>query len=321
MMCWRLIFCVVVLAGAGRVWAEGPATAASGVGEQHWFGVAVENIPPSIARQLKLRKEQGLMVMAVMPASPAEKAGLRRDDLLIEVDGEALTSQMELARAANAMEETKEGLVVKASRITFLRDGDRGMVAIMPAVRPERLMVLNGDVESFEARLRGSIGASTRASGSGARAEDVRNYVFPNGAAAQVGPGYRMNLNDASTVTAKSIKEIVEQGKTVILVQETDLNGAVKNTISVGGKSYVVEAGKVDALPAELRAIGEQLLASGAGQAEGSGNGAVSGARTELTLGQRMKALEEQNEKLRGEVEALVAELRKEHDGGASGGK
>src|SRR4051794_19440172 len=38
---------------------------------QYWFGVAVENIPPGFAKQLKLKADQGLMVIAVLPDSPA----------------------------------------------------------------------------------------------------------------------------------------------------------------------------------------------------------------------------------------------------------
>src|SRR6187551_2967095 len=81
--------------------AAAPAPANGAVTPQYWFGVAVENIPPSFSRQLRLKENQGLMVVGIIPQTPAEKAGLKADDLLVELNGVELTSQEQLARAAN----------------------------------------------------------------------------------------------------------------------------------------------------------------------------------------------------------------------------
>jgi membrane-associated protease RseP (regulator of RpoE activity) len=268
------------------------------VGEQHWFGVAVENLPPAISRQLKLQDQQGLMIMAVLPQSPAERSGLRANDLLIEIDGRPLTTQNELARAANALEETKNGVIPKVSHLTFLREGTRNAIDIMPEVRPDNMLVLGKNLASFTGAL-----PAQRA----ADAEEVRNYVLPNGAAAQIGPGYRVNLDAGDTVTVKSIRSIMDQGKTVILARETDPAGAVRNTITVDGKSYVVEPGKVELLPPELRPLGEQLLA-------GTQPGQIAvevPADPRTSLDQRVKELETQNAALQKQVEELAAELKK----------
>lgn len=306
-----IVLSMLSLASAAFAAPEGRAgTAASQMGQasasapavQRWFGVAVENIPPAIARQLKLKPEQGLMVMAVMPNSPAEKAGIKAYDLLVEVDGVPLMSQAELARAANA--EGAGGAGGKARRITFLREGDRASIDLVPEPRPANMVVFGSRVGDFTGQPGpAGTGVTTQAS-------DMRNYALPNGAAAQIGPGYRIHLGNgdgdgASAVTAKSIREIVARGQTVILSQETDAAGVVRNTISVGTKTYPVEAGKLDALPVELRPLGEELLASTPSQA----------ATSPVSLEERVKELEVQNEDLRQQLAKLIGLLEKEKGG------
>jgi len=78
---------------------ESGAQVVSDARPQYWFGVAVENLPPAVAEHLKLRPDQGVMVSAVFENSPAAKAGLLPKDLLIELNGQPLTSQEELAIA------------------------------------------------------------------------------------------------------------------------------------------------------------------------------------------------------------------------------
>src|SRR5690348_9727850 len=80
--------------------ASQPETGASVVqAPQYWFGVAVENIPPTMGNLMKLEAGQGLLVMRVAPHSPAAKAGVHQGDLLIEIGGKALTNQQQLLTA------------------------------------------------------------------------------------------------------------------------------------------------------------------------------------------------------------------------------
>jgi membrane-associated protease RseP (regulator of RpoE activity) len=314
--------CMLASAAGGcqGAFAEGPATILSpsggvpanlistSVGQQHWFGVAVENLPEAYARQLKLQDRQGLMVMAVLPQSPAERAGLRKNDLLIEIDGKPLTSQKELAQAANALEETKNGVIPKVSHIVFLREGERSAVDIMPEARPGSLTVIGGNLSSFTGALPGQRGAD---------AEEVRNYVLPNGAAAQIGPGYRVNLDAGDTVAVKSIRGIMSQGKAVVLARETDANGVVRNTISVEGKTYVVEAGKLELLPQELRGLGEELLAGAPVAPRGQLAIDLPAADPKVSLEQRVRELESQNAELQKQIQELAAQLKKDHQSAA----
>jgi serine protease Do len=54
------------------------------------FGVTVQNLTPDIAQTLGIEKMQGVLIAAVMSGSPAEDAGLRRGDVILEVDRKAI---------------------------------------------------------------------------------------------------------------------------------------------------------------------------------------------------------------------------------------
>lgn len=63
------------------------------------LGVRVEPPSETLVEQLNLPKGQGLVVRNVLPASAAAKAGLKRHDVLLELDGKAVPNRVvELAR-------------------------------------------------------------------------------------------------------------------------------------------------------------------------------------------------------------------------------
>ena len=50
------------------------------------FGIAVQDLTPEVAEQLGVEGEEGVVVTGVQPGSPAEEAGIRRGDVILEVN-------------------------------------------------------------------------------------------------------------------------------------------------------------------------------------------------------------------------------------------
>ncbi|PKL51586.1 MAG: hypothetical protein CVV37_05685 [Nitrospira bacterium HGW-Nitrospira-1] len=55
-----------------------------------WLGVSIQGITPELAKQFNLKESTGALVGDVVENSPAEKAGLKRGDVVIEYDGKKI---------------------------------------------------------------------------------------------------------------------------------------------------------------------------------------------------------------------------------------
>lgn len=55
-----------------------------------WLGVSIQEITPELAKQFNLKDEVGALVGDVVENSPAEKAGLKRGDVILEYDGKKI---------------------------------------------------------------------------------------------------------------------------------------------------------------------------------------------------------------------------------------
>ena len=56
-----------------------------------YLGVKIQTLTPELATQLKLSGQTGTLISEVTPNSPAEKAGLKKNDVVIEFDGKGVT--------------------------------------------------------------------------------------------------------------------------------------------------------------------------------------------------------------------------------------
>lgn len=63
-----------------------------------YMGVYLEEVTPERKKELGLSEERGAIVMKVLKGSPAEKAGLKENDVIVSFNGRRVDSVMELQR-------------------------------------------------------------------------------------------------------------------------------------------------------------------------------------------------------------------------------
>jgi serine protease Do len=61
-----------------------------------YLGVMIQDITPSLAKEFDLKQSQGALVSDVTPKSPAEKAGLKSGDVVLEFNGKKVTDSRHL---------------------------------------------------------------------------------------------------------------------------------------------------------------------------------------------------------------------------------
>ena len=93
----------------GELEDEEMAASAHDKGE---LGLTVQRVTPRIAEGLGLSRAEGVVVTEVEPGSSADEAGLRRRDVILEIDRKSIRN---LADFRQAIKETKKG-----KRILFL---------------------------------------------------------------------------------------------------------------------------------------------------------------------------------------------------------
>jgi serine protease Do len=97
-----------------------------------FIGVAPKKIDPDLQRSLGLRTPVGALVQDVTPGSPGERAGLRAYDVIVAVDGRAVTADDELIQLIASR---KPGTI---ATLHIVRDGRSMTVPVKLAERPVR---------------------------------------------------------------------------------------------------------------------------------------------------------------------------------------
>jgi serine protease Do len=68
-----------------------------------WLGVAIQEVTPELARSFGLPAEKGALISDVVPEGPAEKAGFKRGDVILELNGKTVKDYHELPRMVAVM--------------------------------------------------------------------------------------------------------------------------------------------------------------------------------------------------------------------------
>jgi serine protease Do len=204
-----------------------------------YLGVMIQDVNPALAKEFKLKENQGALVSDVTEKSPAEKAGLKEGDVIIEFNGKKVSDsrhlKLEVAR-------TQPGESVS---LKVLRDGETKdlHVAVKEMPGQERLAknersdsdkddngTLNGvTVGDLDRQARQQFDLPAGIHGV------VVTEVDPNSAAAEAGlkPGdVIQEINRKSVKTAEEAVKMTEKS--------TDDKHTLLRVWSNGGSHFVV---------------------------------------------------------------------------------
>jgi serine protease DegQ len=104
---------------------------ATGVVTRGWVGIGMQDMTPELAESLKLPRVSGALVTEVVNGSPADKAGLKPGDLLIEVGNKPVT---DYTTTLNLISALKPGTV---ATLTVVRDRKELELAVNVGTRPK----------------------------------------------------------------------------------------------------------------------------------------------------------------------------------------
>ena len=101
-----------------------------GHAKRGWIGVRIQDVTPDIADSLGLKPPHGALIAGIEPKGPAQKAGLRTGDVILQLDGKDVDGRSLPRRVA----ETPVG---DTGQFAIWRDGKRQTISIPIGNFPE----------------------------------------------------------------------------------------------------------------------------------------------------------------------------------------
>jgi serine protease Do len=98
-----------------------------------WLGVTIQNITPELARHFGIKEDNGALVTDVVKDGPAEHAGFRRGDLIVEFDQKSVKDSTNLR---NMVANTPPG---KRVAVRIIREGKERILYVVLGEFPENL--------------------------------------------------------------------------------------------------------------------------------------------------------------------------------------
>jgi len=188
-----------------------------------WLGVAIQPVTPAVARAMGMDKPGGALIGDVTPGSPAEKAGLRRGDIVLALNGEPIHETRELS--------LKVALLAPGTTVRLRVHRDRREIEIPvvlgeqpqerrtfgPAVEPGAARALEGvAVANLTPQIRQQLGLSPGTAGV------VVTAVEPGSPAAEAGLRRGDVIQEVNRRTVTGVAEfeqaIRQAGRDVVML-------------------------------------------------------------------------------------------------------
>ncbi len=95
-----------------------------------WLGVQIQSVTEDLAESYGLDDARGAIVGEVIPGSPAEEAGFQPGDVILRINRQTVTDNVDVTRRVGGLE------VGEKNRFTILRDGKERQITVTIGERP-----------------------------------------------------------------------------------------------------------------------------------------------------------------------------------------
>ena len=107
-----------------------------------YLGTQIQPVDANIAKQFHVKVREGALVRLVMPNSPAEKAGVEPGDVILKLNGQAITDPASLQGAVEQLS------VGKSYPLEIIRDGKRQTLTTTIEAMPKSFAVAESGEET-----------------------------------------------------------------------------------------------------------------------------------------------------------------------------
>ncbi len=201
----------------------------SGKVSRGYLGLLAQDVTSDMVEPLGMKEARGVVVSQVVKGSPAEKGGLRVQDVIIEINGKKVESYVVFRNEVAAL---KPGTRV---RLAVLRDGKSEELTITLVERPSNLAMKEQPTQESKEALGIEVQDLTKALGEqfGYQLGEgvIVTSVVPGGPAAEEGIQAgdliasvdRQNVASVEEFTA-AVKQAKKNGKVLFLVKRGDIS-------------------------------------------------------------------------------------------------
>ena len=201
---------------------------------KYWVGLNCAQVGDALRSHLQIAKGKGLLVLDVVPDSPAAKAKIQQHDVVLKV---GKTDVGTIGHLTQAVQEAK----TKAVSVQIIRKGKRQTLKVTPAERPKDATdVFPGGLPGGGELPRGVL-------------EILKKHGLGRGAnikARFFGPGVAFPKGGVPGAGIGSVQ---------LRIEKTN-DGKAKITITKDGKTYTTTEDKLNTLPKDIRPIVERAL-------------------------------------------------------------
>ena len=95
-----------------------------------WVGIGLQDLTPELITSFKLEEKDGALISQVYEASPAEKAGLKVGDIIIEIDGVKIKTSQDVVR------EVLKKQVGQKVKMDLIREGKKVEILVTTGEMP-----------------------------------------------------------------------------------------------------------------------------------------------------------------------------------------